>query len=109
MKYIVIELQTYDSGGVGLINSTYDDITQAESKYHTILATAAVSPRPVHAAMLVTNEGQVLYHQAYYYHAPEPEPEPAPEPEPEPTPEPEPEPDPEPTPDTDSGQTDNPE
>ncbi|MBE6129549.1 MAG: hypothetical protein E7185_09770 [Erysipelotrichaceae bacterium] len=81
MKYIVIELQTYDSGGVGVINTAYDDINQAESKYHTVLATAAVSPRPCHAAMLVTNDGKTLYHQAYFYHPPEPEPEPDPEPE----------------------------
>ena len=85
MKYIVIELQTYDSGTVGIINSSYDDISQAESKYHTVLATAAVSPRPVHAAMLVTNEGDVLYHRAYFYQKPEPKPEPEPEPEETPT------------------------
>lgn len=65
MKYIVIELQTDKEGSVGNIVSAYDTQEQAESKYHTILAAAAVSQVPVHAATLLTSEGYTLDSKCY--------------------------------------------
>ena len=65
MKYIVIELQTNEDGSVGNIVSTYDTMEQAESKYHTILAAAAVSQVPDHAATLLTSEGYTLDSKCY--------------------------------------------
>lgn len=68
--FVVIELQTYESGAVGNIISTYDTLNEAEAKYHTILAAAAVSSLPVHSAFIVTNTGNVVRSE-YYRHGEE--------------------------------------
>ncbi len=67
-KYIVIELQTYADGSVGSFINTFDDRNTAEQKYHTILAAAAVSQIPTHAAVMLTKEGMLLMNQ-YYIHS----------------------------------------
>ena len=59
-SYIVIELQTSDSGGVGNVVTTFDNQPQAYSKYYTVLAAAAVSAIPKHAAVLMTSEGYLM-------------------------------------------------
>ena len=71
--YIVIEIQTNANGTVGNLVYSYSDRSQAESKYHTILASAAVSQLPSHAAALMTNEGQLLERKCYHHAAEEPE------------------------------------
>lgn len=65
--YIVIELQTDASGGVGNLVYKYDTLNEAEAKYHSILAAAAVSALPVHAAAILTNAG-TLVRSEYYMH-----------------------------------------
>ena len=65
--YIVIELQTSASGTVSNLVYSYADRSQAESKYHTILASAAVSQLPSHAAALMTAEGQLLERKCYHH------------------------------------------
>ena len=65
MKYIVIELQTSQAGVVGNLVFDYDDRNDAEAKYHTILAAAAVSTLKVHAAVMMTSEGDYIAAQAY--------------------------------------------
>lgn len=72
MKYLVIELQTNADGSVANIVTTYDERNQAESAYHSILASAAVSELPCHAAMIVTNEAHVIMGNRYT-HGVEPE------------------------------------
>lgn len=67
MQYIVIEIQTDANGTVGNIVEAFRDKNQAESRFHTILAAAAVSTVPVHAAALLTNEG-VQLGCMYYKH-----------------------------------------
>lgn len=67
MKYIVIELQTDSNSNVANIVSKYDTANEAESKFHTILAAAAVSNVPVHAAIMMTNFGDSLGAK-YYIH-----------------------------------------
>lgn len=67
MKYIVIELQTAADGTVGNIVTSHDSRDLAESKYHTVLAAAAVSNLPCHAAMLMTSEGFMLESKAYHH------------------------------------------
>lgn len=64
-KYIVIELQTNSEGVVGNLVYSYDERNAAESKYHTILAAAAVSQLPVHAAVLLTSDGGYIAAQKY--------------------------------------------
>lgn len=79
-KYIVIELQNNADGTVGNLVYAYDSRNEAESKYHLILASAAMSQVPIHAAMLAMTDGTLLASHRYI-HEPEPTPEPTPEPE----------------------------
>lgn len=65
MKYIVIELQTNTDGTVGNLVYAYDDRLQAEQKYHLILASAAVSALPSHAAVILTSDGRMVASQCY--------------------------------------------
>ena len=68
MNYIVIELQT-SNGTTANIVTTYATREQAESKYHTILAAAAVSSVEIHAATILTPDGFQLMHEAYTHTA----------------------------------------
>lgn len=64
MKYIVIELQ--DNGEtVGNIVTAYDTLPEAESKYHAVLSAAAVSPVPIHSAILINSMGFVVDTHCY--------------------------------------------
>lgn len=65
MKYIVIELQTNKAGVVGNLVYDYEDRNQAEAKYHTVLAAAAVSELKTHAAVMLTSDGGYIAAQAY--------------------------------------------
>lgn len=44
---------------------------KAESKYHEVLAAAAVSENVTHAAILFSAEGEPLMHECYYHTAEE--------------------------------------
>lgn len=66
-KYIVIELQTSADGTVGNIVTAHDTQSQAESKWHTVLAAAAISQLPAHACVLMDNEGMPLDYRCYYH------------------------------------------
>ena len=74
MKYIVIEIQTNANGTVGNIVTAHDTRAAAESTFHTVLASAAISALPSHAAVLMDNEGSIIDSRCYT-HEPEPEPE----------------------------------
>lgn len=65
--YIVIELQTNESGVVGNLVYKYDSLNEAESKFHSIMAAAAVSSLPVHAAVILTNAGTMIRSE-YFMH-----------------------------------------
>jgi len=65
MKYIVVEIQTMTDGTVAIQNFQKNSRNEAESTYHSILASAAISQLPVHAAVLMTNEGFIIMNQAY--------------------------------------------
>ncbi len=83
MKYLVVEIQKYDTGAMSTPVYAYDDINAAEAKYHAILASAAVSELPVHSAVLLNETGYHIKHESFD-HTPAPEPEPEPEPTSEP-------------------------
>ena len=68
--YIVIEIQT--SSTVATIVTQHATRAEAESKYHTILAAAAISQVPKHGAILLSDEGFPLMNYCYK-HEPEPE------------------------------------
>lgn len=74
MKFLVTEIQTFEGGSVSTPSYAYDTQTAAEAKFHAILAAAAVSALPVHAAILFTDEGFPLRHECYKH---EPAPAPA--------------------------------
>lgn len=63
--YIVIELQKHTDGTVGNIVTSHDTLAEAESKYHFVLAAAAVSDLPSHSAILVSEEGFPVAHNCY--------------------------------------------
>lgn len=65
--YIVIELQTNADGTVGNLVYQYNNRDDAESKFHSILASAAISSLPVHAAVMLTNAGTMVK-SGYYRH-----------------------------------------
>lgn len=64
MTYLVIELQTTNDVTSHLAWS-YDNIEQAESKYHAILSAAAISTIPIHAAAILNQEGNNV--KSWYY------------------------------------------
>ena len=70
MKYLVIELQTDAEGNVAHLVTSHDTLNGAESKFHTVLAYAATSELPMHAASLVRSDGALLRHE-FYEHAQE--------------------------------------
>lgn len=66
--YIVSEIQTNDDGTVGILNTQHTTRPEAESKYYSVLAAAAISAVPTHACALMTNEGFLIMSQ-HYKHA----------------------------------------
>ena len=66
--YIVIELQT-SNGTTAHIVTHHATREEAESKYHTVLAAAAVSNVEIHAATILTAEGFQLMYQCYKHEA----------------------------------------
>lgn len=80
--YIVTEYQT--TGDVtSILTYTYTDRNIAEQKYHEILAYAAISTVPIHAASMANEYGGTFKNE--YYEHPEIAPTPTPDPEPEST------------------------
>lgn len=67
MKYIVIELQTAQNGTVSNIVTAKDTLLEAESTYHSILAAAAISNVPVHAAVLIDSTGNPIANRVYIH------------------------------------------
>ena len=73
MKYLVTEVQTFPDGKVSTPSYAYDEQQAAEAKFHAILAAAAGSALPVHAAILFTDEGFPLRHECYKHTVAAPE------------------------------------
>lgn len=69
MKYLVMEIQKWDTGAVQTPTYAYDNINSAEAKYHSILATAAVSSLPVHSCVLLNESGFCIKSQSYNHEA----------------------------------------
>ena len=84
-QFYIIELQQYQNGEYGnLTHYAYDTDPakarlKAESKYHEVLAAAAISELPQHSATLLTSDGRCIMNQCYRHTLPEPEPEVEPE------------------------------
>ena len=65
MKYIVIEMQKNAEGQVSNLVTDHNTLAEAESKFYTILASAAINDVPVHSAIIVSEEGFPVKHQCY--------------------------------------------
>lgn len=65
MKYIVMEIQTFDTGAISTPTYAYDNRLAAESKYHALLSGAATSALPLHAVTLMTSDGRMVQSQSY--------------------------------------------
>ena len=67
MKYIIIEIQTMPDGNVANIVTVKDTREEAESAYHMILAAAAISSLPTHAATILDSAGFTVMNQVYHH------------------------------------------
>ncbi len=63
--YIVIELQKNPEGVVSNIVTSHNTLAEAESKFYSILAAAAVTTVPVHSAVIVSEEGFPVANKCY--------------------------------------------
>ena len=68
MKFTVIEMQ---NGVVGANVWTYDNINDAEAKYHAVLAVAATSSVGIHSAVILNETGYCVKHESYDHREPE--------------------------------------
>lgn len=57
--YYIIEIQQYKDGTYGHLVHWAETRNQGESKYHEVLAAAAVSDLPSHSATLLDGEGNI--------------------------------------------------
>lgn len=82
-QFYIVEIQEYASGEFGhLVHFAYDEDPvkarlKAESKYHEVLAAAAVSELPCHSAILFDTRGFPQMNYSYEHRQPEPEEDPA--------------------------------
>lgn len=80
-QFYIVEIQQYADGSYGhIVHYAYDESAdkaqlKAESKYHEVLAAAAVSNLPSHAAIMFSAEGFPMLNQCYK-HTVQPEPTP---------------------------------
>lgn len=78
-QFYVLEIQKYKNGEYGhIVHFAYDDDPdkarlKGESKYHEVLAAAAISDIPSHAAILISTSGFPIMHQCYEHLVPEQE------------------------------------
>ena len=64
-KFIVIELQKNANGTVGNLVWAYDNQNEAEHKFYTVLAAAAISNIPKHSVTLLHEDGFVIRNETY--------------------------------------------
>lgn len=59
-----------DTGGIGML-TTFEDGSEAKSKFHQILSYAAVTTLFVHTAIAITDEGTLLMRECYKHNVTE--------------------------------------
>lgn len=70
-QFYIVEIQQYQNGEYGhIVHVAYDNDPdkarlKAESKYHEVLAAAAISELPSHAAILFTSKGAPIMNRCY--------------------------------------------
>lgn len=73
--YVAIELKTKVDGSFEVSTYKKNDRDDAEKAYHSILAGAATSEHPVHAAVILNEYGATLRSEYYKHEVPEPNPD----------------------------------
>lgn len=67
-KFIVIEMQKDANGNVAIVTpAMYDNQNEAESKFYTVLAAAAVSNIPKHSVTMLHEDGFVIRNETYIH------------------------------------------
>ena len=67
-KFIIIELQKDANGNVAIATpSTYDNQNEADSKFFTTMAAAAVSSVPKHSVTMLHENGYVIRNETYIH------------------------------------------
>ena len=70
-QFYIVEIQQYTDGSYGhIVHFAYDENAdtarlKAESKYHEVLAAAAISNLPSHAAIMFSTDGFPILNQCY--------------------------------------------
>lgn len=68
--YIVLEIQKDFEEQISVLANQFETSLQAENKYHTVLAYAAISKLASHAAILMDEYGNLIKKE-FYVHEPE--------------------------------------
>lgn len=63
--YIIIELQTNQAGETSYLVDKKSTMPEALQKYHMVLAAAAVSGLPKHAAVILNERGNLVMRECY--------------------------------------------
>lgn len=63
--YTTVENQIRPDGSKGLLYDHFETIEQAEAKYYTVCAAAAVSDIPYHSAHLIRSDGIMVEGKVY--------------------------------------------
>ena len=62
----IVEIQK-NGDSASNITELYTDTAQAKSRYHELLSIAAVSSVPEHSIILVSEEGNYMFHEKYVH------------------------------------------
>ena len=66
--YIIIEIQASNQGTVSIVPPlSYSNRNEAEQKYHTCLAAAAVSNVDIHSVSMLNERGESIQHKSYVH------------------------------------------
>ena len=64
--YFVLEIQINNGTG-SILPFSYDNLPDAEAKYHTILSVAAKSAVQKHSAVLMAENGITMKQESYFH------------------------------------------
>ena len=68
--FLVIEIQKNQDGTIGVPPiSTYENYNSAANKYHTVLASAAISNLPSHSCIIVDDTGTLIIGDTFAHDA----------------------------------------
>lgn len=65
IMFLVMELQVSANGTVGNIVTSHNTLPEAQNKFYTICAFAAVSDVPIHSAIILDRTGVLIDRQCF--------------------------------------------